>query len=56
MIEAIKTGINYGFVGIGTIGTFIIGLLLIGVLANAVEAVNRLISNTSKSKGGKPDA
>lgn len=41
MIEAIKTGINYGFVGIGTVGTFIIGLLAIGVLANAVEAVKK---------------
>lgn len=56
MIEAIKTGINYGFVGIGTIGTFIIGLLLIGVLVEAVEAVNRLISNAGKPKGGKTDA
>lgn len=56
MIEAIKTGINYGFVGIGTVGAFIIGLLLIGVLANVVEAVGRLISNAGRPKGGKPDA
>lgn len=56
MIEAIKTGINYGFVGIGTIGTFIIGLMLIGVLAEAVGAVSRLFSNAGRGKGGKPDA
>lgn len=56
MIETIKTGISYGLTGIGAFGTFIIGLLLIGVLANAVEAVSRLISNAGKPKGGKPDA
>lgn len=55
MIEAIKTGISNGFVGIGTVGTFIIGLLLIGVLAEAVEAVGRLFKATCRKNEKKPD-
>ena len=55
MIEAMKTGISYGMVGIGAVGTFIIGLLLIGVLSEAVELIGRLFKATCRKNEKKPD-
>lgn len=56
MIEAIKTGISHGLIGIGAFGTFIIGLLLVGVLVEAVELLGKLVRSFGNKKGGTPGA
>ena len=50
MIEAMKTGIEYGMMGIGAFGAFVIGLILVGVLVEVVELIGRLFKTACRKK------